>query len=159
MGKSRKAGAWTAGIVGLAVLGWGGYSWIASQFTRDEAMSRALSPDGKYLAVVRNFDSSASSFAYITIERASGSWLDFRPERVIELEGTNLHEILWKDAGTLVVRVSVDKEVGSSLESQFTAMPETWRDVSIRYQATRELQSEDGGYQGWGGPSRVRGRR
>ena len=158
MGKSRRAIAWTAGVVSLAVCGWGGYSWLSGQFSRDEAMMKSVSTDGEYLAIGRNFDTATQTYDYITLERASGSLLDFRADRVVELEVANLHEIKWKDARTLVVRCTVDKQIGSSLASQFSQMPEQWRDVKITYEATRELTGAIVNAGEFGGPSRVRRR-
>lgn len=158
MGKSRRAIVGSAGLICLAVVGWGGYSWLTGLFTRDEAMSKSVSPDGKYLAVGRNYDTSTHGYDYITLEPAQGTLFDSRPSRVVELQVENLHEVKWKDARTLVVRCTVDKELGSSLESQFALMPTSWRDVKITYEATRELTAGSAESHGWGGPSRVRRR-
>lgn len=94
----------------------------------DEADSVALSPDGRYNAVLSYYDGLTFGYERIRLEDRSLHSL-LVPDEVSEADESGLDGIAWRDQRTLIITYSCP-------DSELVVRESRWRDVRIVYQKT-----------------------
>lgn len=128
----RLRNLWGGGCL-LLILAVGG-GLLASPFRCQRGMPYAdtvvetwSSPDGAVTATLRNFETIAYGYEYITLERRNGG-----AEKVVEfVMEDESRGLTWSDSHTLIVNYHSNE--GRKLEDIFVTRPDRWRDIKITY--------------------------